>query len=814
MAKRILAIIMALVLSLSLLSVEMFAAASNPSITKASDTSVTVTWSAVSGAGYYTVQLRRDNANYGTAQGVNGTSNLSYTATNLSGGTWGAIVTSYDRYGGTVLDTSSTSTVNLPISSSSNGRTITISGTTGSITVSWTALSDVTVERFDVDYVVRLSNNTTTTRSTNTSGTSTTLSLASGETLVSVTIYYTVTGQPRQTYGSANASTSGGYNPGQSGTQTGSVGLSGTTLYWTAYGNTTNYVYYQVPGSTYLTLLTNTRSASYNVSSILSRYAGYAVTFYVYSGGPYNQGGILLGSASSNYYYPGYGQGGYYPGYGTGYGVTAYVNNNTLYLSWYPTGAQDYLVSVKVSYATASSYQTGGATTYSMPFTYGNTLTITVYALNNGNVSSTVGTVTINGDGTVGGNSSYYPGTSNNGNYVTGNNCSMQVGTTSSTITWNPTYASVYVVYYTNNDTGVSNMVSANGTSANIPLGSSNCSSFTVNVFSITASQMIASATYNRSYTNNNGSTTLPTASSTKNLTLTEKSSSTTTVSWDAVDNVQYYQIVYYRLDNQSPIEDYIARNKTSYDLPLGRRIGFVVYVYAVTNANRTLNVGNATHLAGDAYPSVTSKDDDDTTTISEYVTGLKGTASSKQVLLSWNAASGNPTYTIYWKRSSSSEWKKAGTTKKKAVTIKGLNNGVTYDFKVVANGHDSGILSSLAPQSSGSTTKTAPDPAGAGTTTSSVPVITSVTGGSGSISVSWTGITNGKAYKIYVAENGSSTYKLKATVSGTSATITGLSAGTYKVRIKGTTTSMSNITSSTKWTELADCDYRSVTVK
>lgn len=800
MAKRILAIIMALVLSLSLLSVEMFATFDTAPTIKQEGTTITVTTGSRTGATRYDVALLRNGTTYQSKQSASANQAITFTVS--TGASYSARITAYDAAG--VLDTASTDSVNVPLSSNTSYGTITIDGNT----VKWTAVANKTVERYDVDYTVRLSDGTTKTRSKN-AGTSLSanLDVNSGETLVSVTIYFTVTGEPRQTYGTANASSSQGGYPGQSGTQgTGNVWLNGTTLSWYGNGYGTNYtIGYSVNNGSVQRYTTTQYGAtnSYNLYSLIQQLIynyGYNTyfTFYVYYGSTVNNSN-LLGYAT---YYGSYTGGN--NNYGSG--VSAYVINNQIILNWASTGAAYYIINVRTGYTSGGSYSTSN-NTYTIDFVYGNSYTINVYDSNN----RTVGTVTIAANGVVSGNGSYWnQGSSNNSSYVNGSNCTLSVGTTSTTVTWGSVGVGSYIVLYTNNDTNSNASITAYTTTATIPLGSSNCSSFTVNIIAPTLSTpYVGSATYTRS---TSLGTTIPTTSSTNNLTLTEKSSSTTTVSWDAVDDVQYYHVVYSRLDTQVPVEDYLT--KTSYDLPLGRRIGFTVYVYAVTKSNRRVTVGSATHIAGDAYPSVNSKDDDDTTTISEYVTGLKGTASSKQVLLSWNAASGNPTYTIYWKRSSSSEWKKAGTTKKKAVTIKGLNNGVTYDFKVVANGHDSGILSSLAPQSSGSTTKTAPDPAGAGTTTSSVPVITSVTGGSGSISVSWTGITNGKAYKIYVAENGSSTYKLKATVSGTSATITGLSAGTYKVRIKGTTTSMSNITSSTKWTELADCDYRSVTVK
>ncbi len=62
------------------------------------------------------------------------------------------------------------------------------------------------------------------------------------------------------------------------------------------------------------------------------------------------------------------------------------------------------------------------------------------------------------------------------------------------------------------------------------------------------------------------------------------------------------------------------------------------------------------------------------------------------KVTLSWDK-SDDESYTVYWKRSSSEEWKVAGTTTKHTVNITGLKNGVSYDFKVEILGEDSEVV-------------------------------------------------------------------------------------------------------------------------
>ncbi len=62
------------------------------------------------------------------------------------------------------------------------------------------------------------------------------------------------------------------------------------------------------------------------------------------------------------------------------------------------------------------------------------------------------------------------------------------------------------------------------------------------------------------------------------------------------------------------------------------------------------------------------------------------------KVTLSWDKTD-DESYTVYWKRSSSDEWKVAGTTTKHTVNITGLKNGVSYDFKVEISGEDSEVV-------------------------------------------------------------------------------------------------------------------------
>ena len=89
---------------------------------------------------------------------------------------------------------------------------------------------------------------------------------------------------------------------------------------------------------------------------------------------------------------------------------------------------------------------------------------------------------------------------------------------------------------------------------------------------------------------------------------------------------------------------------------------------------------------------------------------GLKATSGDKKVKLSWNAAEGASSYTVYWKRSSSNAWKKLGTTKRTVVNVTDLINGRSYDFKI-AFGKSETAKVTITPSDKKTVTAYAADP-------------------------------------------------------------------------------------------------------
>lgn len=785
MTKRILAIVMALVLSLSVLSFEAFAAFTVNISKNSAQNAITVSWGAVQGAARYTVTLNKS----GGASTNQSTTSLSCTFSGLTGGTYTARVTAYTSANGFIEEATSSS-ISLDVTGTGASRKITVTGSGSTTTVTWPKQDGAT--GYYIGWTGRDSKNSGGyTYANQNSTTSHTINLAISD-IASISVsYYNASGAmvPLDTWNNTGSSTT----PGNTGSS-GNVRIWQTTLSWGSYTGASAYrvvIYGQNQNVIYNNTYSNA-TTSLSLSNFIQQ--GYTYLYCeVYA--------IVNSSAETLIGYATYG---YYSGStGTAVsGIYVRINNyNSATVTWYDNtnGSGQYLVMVNG----VSQYVYGSSATIN--YTYGVVTNIYVYRYNQGNVSGVgqlVGSAVIGANGSVS-NSGGTGSSTTYGNTVSGYNCTLTVGSTSSTITWNPTsyngYYTNYTVVYSVNGEDTSRYFTTTNTTANIPVGSSK--SFSVNItapnYATGRNEVIAYVSYTASVASN------PTTSKVDGLTLTLKNSSTTTVSWDAVSGASTYQIEYARAGYSA--SETVYTSKTSVDIPVGKNVGFTVNVYAIIGT-RLQTVGTATHKAGDDYPSSSSSGNNNSSTDNTpaFVTNLKGVATDKQVSLSWDAAKGNPGYDIYWKRESANEWKKAASNySKRAVNIKGLINGTSYQFKVVANGRDSGILT-ITPQASGSTTRTAADPDGGA---SRVPVITSATGGSGTISVEWSGVTGGNLYKVYLSTDGRS-YTRYAQVTGTSATINNLDAGKYWVRIKASTNNGST------WTELKDCKEATVTVK
>lgn len=469
---------------------------------------------------------------------------------------------------------------------------------------------------------------------------------------------------------------------------------------------------------------------------------------------------------------------------------------NSSVVSWPSvSGATGYIVTYKSSSASYSSNQFVSSTSFTVPYGSSETWTVTVQALY-GNQTITVGSATVTPSGITQG------GSTSSSNTTQGNNCTVTSYDNYAVLSWSGTGRAPYtVIYYLNGNTTNGQMISTNSTS--IQLNISRSYSYVAIVLD-SQNRQVAYVSVKGSTSTGGGSTSGDiTKTEIVNLTATPKNGWQTTISWNRRSDAVAYIVMYGLLGATASEDTQVIA--TSVDIPFSSSIGYQVYVYALTSTGRTYEVGHIYNVPG----STGSTDNDDD--VKDYPTNFKATSGNKKVTLSWDAADGASSYTIYYRRATSSKWLRAGTISKTAVNITGLTNGVDYEFKVTANGNDSGIVE-IAPSATTSTTVIARDPADDNddvTVSDEISLISVTSTSRGTITATWTPVSGATSYRVYVAEGASSTYRNKGTFTGTTAVISGLNSGkTYKVRVlklpvEGDTA-----------TALAACDYMQVTVR
>lgn len=453
-------------------------------------------------------------------------------------------------------------------------------------------------------------------------------------------------------------------------------------------------------------------------------------------------------------------------------GLTFNKTANSTTVSWYPVnGAIAYFITHKRANSNYSQTETAMTNSITLPYGSNDTWTIDVMAVGtNGNPIANVGSATVSPLGDSQNNNQG----NNNSSVVNGNNCVVYRNNTYATVKWNSTGSSHYTVfYYVNGDTSNAKVMSTYTTS--ITLDVSITDSYIVTI--VDANNKIVGSAEVKATSNGSGNNSGIDKTEIKNLTVTPINSFQTKISWNKVPGVSYYKVMYGLLDSSAATED--ASFTNSFTIPFNNNKAYQVYVYAVYNNNSLKEIGHVYNV-----PGSTPDTDKPSDTAKDYVTNLKGVSGDKKVTLSWTAADGAKNYTIYFRRAGAEKWSKAGSVSKTAVNLRKLTNGVTYEFKVVANGNDSGIVKIKVSKTS--STVYAPDPEDDDITLGDELRISKATSSSkGTATITWNAVDGATGYRIYVAEGSSSTYRSKGTFTGTSATITGLTSGkTYKVRV------------------------------
>jgi len=498
----------------------------------------------------------------------------------------------------------------------------------------------------------------------------------------------------------------------------------------------------------------------------------------------------------------------------TGNVSISYYNGN--YVVGWPalSGVQYYVVSYQGNGITSGQATVNGNTNYwTIPFiSYSNNFIIYVSAVMNDGTRRELGYT----GSSYGNNNSIWGSSQTTGGVVTqGSNCTVTSYSNYAYIQWTSSGASDYVitVYRDGDSSGLNYFVSGYQTYYQIPI--SNTYNYNVVIYNrYNSYSPVASATVKASATSSLTNVGVK-KTEIENLRVTELNSFTTSISWDKVSDAACYVVTYGLLNGGIAEEVPVYNNSTSTTIPFGSSTAYQATVYAVTSSGRSSEVGHVYNVPGTTASSSSSKD---------YPSNLTAKSSNKKISLSWKAADGASSYTIYYKRATSSSWIKINQKiTKTAVNISGLTNNIDYDFKVVPNtGSESGVVT-IAPSASTSKTVTAKDPSSSSSDgdvnlEDEDLTVTSVSSTSaGKIKITWTNV-GAPSYKIYVAESTSNSYKPCGTYTGTSATISTFGTGssatsfksgkTYKVRIIRT-----DYTGSIK-DALKACPYKSVTVK
>lgn len=785
MTKKILALVMAAILAVTMLTFPAFADESK-GVTKNGNV-LTITWQNVQGAKSYDVIVSRDGTRLTTISNRTET-NATYNTSGI-GGQYNFIIMPKDSGKNEMYDLRVT--LDYYVETTSTGTNIEVKAGSNGVVATWKAQSGVS--SYYVEYSYK-DGSSTKNGADETSATSYSFNSIAYSNLRSVKVYIgTIKSHQSTAIATWTNSSSGGNTTPTDPSQ----GIQAQNIEVQRSGNTLSLRWNAYAGASYYGLLVSTQGGSdWNNSTPSPSPIGNSTYYQMNLNPTYNYVIRVFAYTNTGWMDVGYVTVAPYSSWGTT-GLSINRNGNYSYdVSWSPVnGAASYQVTHRSSRNTIPTYQVTTEPRITLSYGSDESWNITVTAIDaNRQQIAVVGSATVTPNGVTQNNPNYNFGNSN----ITGQNCNVSISNNTAYITWSSTGTAPYRVnYYVNDQYNGASGFMTNTTYATMPIIAGY--KYTIYI-SDSYNQQVAFVNFTApmsNMSNSGGLASNVTKTEIKNLKATPKNSYTTTITWDRQDNVVCYTVMYALL-NGAAKEEYVYLN--SFDMPINSNKGYQVYVFATTTAGKMYEVGHIHNVPG--------SEADNTSKGKDYVTNLKATSGNKKVTLSWTAANGASSYTIYYKRATSSKWIKAGSVAKTAVNLNGLTNDVTYNFKVVANGNDSGIAT-IAPSTT-SRTVLAADPDDGDISLDDDLKLTGVSSNSkGSLTASWNSVSGATSYRVYVAEGASSTYKNKGTFTGTSATITGLTSGkTYKVRVVKVPVD-GDLKSA-----LQACPYLSVTVK
>ncbi|MCD8232743.1 MAG: fibronectin type III domain-containing protein [Clostridiales bacterium] len=158
-------------------------------------------------------------------------------------------------------------------------------------------------------------------------------------------------------------------------------------------------------------------------------------------------------------------------------------------------------------------------------------------------------------------------------------------------------------------------------------------------------------------------------------------------------------------------------------------------------------------------------------------VTGLKtAERDDDELTLKWTKVSGATGYQLYRYDTSTGKWKKIKTTTKNTYEVENLKSATKYKFKVRAYTKSNGSTT-YGSYSATLTTYTEPE---------EVENLQASNKTTSSVKLTWDKVPRATKYQVYMYDAVQGKYVRQTTVSGTSATISGLKSGTsYKFKVR-----------------------------
>ena len=255
-------------------------------------------------------------------------------------------------------------------------------------------------------------------------------------------------------------------------------------------------------------------------------------------------------------------------------------------------------------------------------------------------------------------------------------------------------------------------------------------------------------------------------------VTVTADSSGFPVVKWNGVAGATDYEVWrsvnnYYEGYGADGFWRQVTQTGTAYTDKSGRLENGVSYLYMI----RAISA-DGTRSAFSAAVEFTYENDRP----AAPVVKIGNSASSGKPMLTWNTVGGATSYRIYRSTSKGSGYSLLGTTTATSYTNTGAKAGTTYYYRVKAC-NDAG-LSPYSNIVSGNVVVT-PKP--------SAPVVKiGNSAASGKPMLTWNAVSSATSYKVYRATSQKGTYSLLGTVTATSYTNTGAKAGvTYYYKVK-----------------------------